>query len=64
MLIEMWKLSKCFGECMGNFDLHIVTTLKMLGKWFVVYIYKYNIYIIYNIYIYIYFVLSANVSKL
>ena len=39
-LVEMLRVSKCFGECVCDCDLHDVTTPKLLGKWFLVYISK------------------------
>ena len=33
-LVEMLRVSKCFAECVGNSDLHDVTTHKMLGNGF------------------------------
>ena len=33
-LVEMLRVSKCFGGCVCDCDLHDVTTPNMLGKWF------------------------------
>ena len=43
-LVVMLRVSKCFGECVGDCDFHDVTTPKNVGEMVLVYIYiyKYN----------------------